>query len=763
MNKDCNIIVHGLSTDVCNLISFYSKDKEFISGYSGLQYHNITVEIQKDDFPSNAEYVRVSGQGNDTDFLINMSLGSLISYINNDYKEARVEKLRLKVIDYSEYSTIKVSGGTVIHLNNNRKYSLPTKDFNVNNYELLYIDIDSESPDILTANYIDDWVKLYNRNILVLAYRDSERVTGGLLYEKYILQNIDNVESILTENVDYDLTENHYININGQVLETSSNSGYSNPIELFRGETIRVYASGSPVNSIISVTDSKGLSYRSAVASVGGGLAWYEYTAIEDCYVAVSFVINDRNKVVKDKFVSGVKGSDNNTLMDSFSTPYFKQDINDTPLANIGNEGVIIYSGDTKDVNSQIVNAVAYENGVIIAARSNGTIVKIGYSGDEEVLLELSGASQIDWRGLFMDSRGTVFASPHASVGTLNVSDRGIYKLSKDGSSFSKVYSLYNTESEIETETQDNDDTIWTFCEDKEGNLYAGVYAHTKRANPSVYKSIDGGNTWTHLINFNNEGFTTNGRHIHTIIYNKYNDSLYVIVGEVNTIFKSTDGGNTWVDLHITLTVKGSSMIAVPCGILVGSDGAFHCDIDMILSDDKTHVKVSRIWANTVFAIRQSDITGYLYAFTKIDSSVNVLTYFPPIEAIDDEEALNNWKESQSSGVVNTWQSYHDSIVDFYPDDAIRPQHCCILISKDFGKTWKVLHRIKTGSGGPFGFWTTGYFRNGECLTGYVDSTRHFSNPLIISEGKHKYRQDGIDLDGEIFIKTNSSPILTYD
>ena len=426
-------------------------------------------------------------------------------------------------------------------------------------------------------------------------------------------------------------------------------------------------------------------------------------------------------------------------------------------------KGQILYNGDTKVNGNYIVNAVAYDDGVIIACRSNGAVVRIAYDGTEETLLTING-SAMDWRLCWMDSNENVYVSPHASYGSMQVEDRGLYKLVKGASSFTKVISLYNPSSSVTTETENNNDTIWTMCEDSKGNLYAGVYAHTIRANPAVYRSVDGGNTWTYLFNFKTSGLTPNGMHIHTIIYDEWKDALYCIVGEVNTIFKSTDGAETWTDLHVELNVKGSAMCATPYGILIGSDGAYNCEIDFLLNDDKTHNTVFSGWANTVFAIRRSDITGFVYAFTKVDSSVNTASYYPPQEAVTDASVLDTWLNGSGHDVVS-WRKYYNSVINKYPEDAIRPQHCAILISRDGGIHWDVLIKyeltIKASNNTTQidGFWTTGFFKNGECLTGRMEAFT-FMNPIIISEGKHKYVSGGCDLNGEIFIRTNSSSIV---
>lgn len=550
--------------------------------------------------------------------------------------------------------------------------------------------------------------------------------------------------------------------------------------------------------------------------------------------------------------------------------------------------GQILYEGDTAASAGFLVNALAYDDGVIIGARANGKLVRIGYDRVEETLLSLTG-SNMDWRCLFKDSNGNVFASPHASLGTMQMADRGLYKLPStsmeweklplstwgigsfstnsghleiitgatsfryayaqvspgdtvratfyatssttnnygfftddddmvkqhsvlkptDGvagyrtwqaitvpagatrfwfmtyyqagfedecsieqyssvrghaSAFEKVLSLYSPSSSVPTEAEENNDCIWTMCEDDAGNLYAGVYAHTIHANPAIYKSTDGGNTWSYLINFNTAGLTSGGRHVHCIAYSKWQKALYCIIGEVNTIFKSTDGGVTWTDLHVSLTDKGTVILPTEYGLLIGSDNAYNVQIDLLLNDDKTHKTVFFGWANTVFAIRRSDITGIVYAFTKVDSSVNAEYAYPPYSAITSQADLNTWKTT-SGHHVSRWQQYYDSIIDEYPEDAIRPCHYGIIVSRDGGLHWDVLKRFplqqnpSTGNTYIDGFWTTGQFLNGECLTGKMEEGG-YSNPVIISEGKHKYVADGCDLDGEIFVRTNASSIV---
>lgn len=452
------------------------------------------------------------------------------------------------------------------------------------------------------------------------------------------------------------------------------------------------------------------------------------------------------------------------TIKSILSNDYFGS-IRISPEIKKNEPKPLVYFGDTKVSDGYLCNAVAYPNGVIIGARSNGTIVKIDLDGNETTLLTIQGAT--DWRLLWMDSNMNVYASPHSSVKnaetpSLNVADRGLYRLAYNASSFSKVISLYDASSSDPKLRENNDDTIWTMCEDASGNLYGGVYSHTIHYRPTLYKSADKGVTWNAVFDFLT--ISPNGHHVHCVTYNKYNNALYVIIGEVNTIYKSTDGGASWIDLDVKCEIdKGTSLFAVEDGMIIGSDSAYNCIMSKLYADDKTIKTNGKIWANTVFGIRQSDVTGWIYAFCKIDSSVGSTSYYPPISALTDPNALNQWKSSAPKYTLDAWIEYSNSISSIYPQDAIRPQHCAILISKDNGETWQVLWKYKTGSGAGYGFITVGQFKNGECLAGWTAARNEydFMQPVVISEGQHKYVSGGIELDGNIFVRTCRSTKVT--
>ena len=394
-------------------------------------------------------------------------------------------------------------------------------------------------------------------------------------------------------------------------------------------------------------------------------------------------------------------------------------------------------------IEGQYKGCVSYPDGTLFYARDN-KIYRVSTNGVETSLLTIDGAN--GFRCIWLDSSLNLFVSPSFADST-NASKAGLYKLKFKEDSFYKVLSLYNPSSTISTEKEENNDTIWTMTEDREGILYAGVYALT-HINPSIYRSDDGGESWKHVIDMTS--VIPTGRHIHVIAYNKYDDSLYCIVGEQNFIWRSTDKAEHWENIGVTLeNAKGTSMIIVNDGLIIGSDDAYWGEIHKVYGDLSNKV-VAKWWANVVFAIRQSDITGWLYAAAPIDSSVQYTQFYPPVEALTDTSVLKAWKDSNPVN-LSRWLEYHDSMIGRYDEDSIRPTHTAILISRDNGESWEILVRLAKEEGE---INEMGFFRNGECTLCIGNNT------LIISEGNHSYTENGIDISNRMLKKINKSNIV---
>ena len=271
-------------------------------------------------------------------------------------------------------------------------------------------------------------------------------------------------------------------------------------------------------------------------------------------------------------------------------------------------------------------------------------------------------------------------------------------------------------------------------CEDQNGYLYAGVYAHTIRSNPVIYKSIDGGLQWSIITNFLE--INTSARHIHCITYDKNNDCLYCLVGEINTLYKSHDGGFHWIDTKLQtgglFHQKCTAVIPTEHFRILGSDGPYNFEI--YLTSDNTHYKTTyQGWAGVIFGFRQSDKTDNLYAFTKLDISVEDSNYWPPVNCNKPFSWLRNNLLDRKD-----WLIYNLSCKSRFPKDAIRPQHAAILGSNDEGKSWKILYIEQVGTDSNYGFWTAGTFFNGKCSFSLVTRNKNgekaFTKTIIIDE-----------------------------
>lgn len=372
-----------------------------------------------------------------------------------------------------------------------------------------------------------------------------------------------------------------------------------------------------------------------------------------------------------------------------------------------------IYSGEVI-ANSIISNGKRY-----IAKGENIYLVD---SKENKLLLSIKEAS--DWRLMFSDSQGNIYVSPHSSInGKMSCEERGLYRLGVNSTLFQKVLPLYDKDSSDILQSEQNDDTIWTMCEDSDGVLYAGVYSHTIHKRPIIYRSLDNGKTWSSIYNFVN--LDQQARHIHCIHYDKYQHCLYCLVGEINTLYQSFDKGETWIDLHLEtkgLFYQKCTMItSTPYSRILGSDDKYNAEI-YITYDDRNFRVAYQGWAGTIFGFRWSDYTNNLYAFTKIDISVENERIMPPIECHQNMFRVMKWM-LKGLAAKKDWFAYYLSCIKRYPFDAFRPQSAAILLSTDLGETWHILAREIVGSESNYGFWTAGCFNNGCCDFGLVGKT----------------------------------------
>ena len=407
------------------------------------------------------------------------------------------------------------------------------------------------------------------------------------------------------------------------------------------------------------------------------------------------------------------------------------------------------------------IGVVSYPDGTLFYttpsnAQDPGHIVRVNKDGTHETLLTVPGNIRM-FDFLWFDSHYNLYVSPQQCDKDENNINSGLYRLAYGADTFEHVLTLGSTIPAQMVYT-----CIREVTEDFNGNLYAGVYGGNERGteDPSIYKSTDGGVTWEHLVNL--DYMAPGGKHIHAIEYNPYDNKLYCVVGEVNKLLRSADGGVTWEDCNCTLELgKGFAMCMVPDGVLLGSDNAFKSGITKVYGD-LTHKIVARTWFLAWPTFRVSDFTGWIYAFSRIDEGMtNDLNNFPPREAINDSDVLQAWKDGDyTSGAepsnLAAWEEYNASVEPYSPENAVRPTQSAVLVSRDFGETWEILLRINESeySNQTILSRSTGYFRNGEM------SFTVGNNTFVISEGKHKYTEDGVDCEGDVLIRLNGGNTL---
>ena len=173
--------------------------------------------------------------------------------------------------------------------------------------------------------------------------------------------------------------------------------------------------------------------------------------------------------------------------------------------------------------------------------------------------------------------------------------------------------------------------------EDSNGNLFVGIYTTgSYTANASVYKSLNGGATWSSVY------YDSNGRHIHCVSVDLANNYVYASVGDVRVwsgipgvswttdyVLRSTVDGNngTWTKiLQGTATTGNPQILAINVvdttaanGTLIPLARLFGTDYDngqiYRTTDDSVFTRVLDTGAQSyVFWIRRNDLNGNIYA-----------------------------------------------------------------------------------------------------------------------------------------------------
>jgi hypothetical protein len=215
-----------------------------------------------------------------------------------------------------------------------------------------------------------------------------------------------------------------------------------------------------------------------------------------------------------------------------------------------------------------MTNDVA-SDGTVFAGDNNYNIYKSTDSGVTFSKIFTIPAQSNPWEWM----AGRVWTTFVDSRGYLFVSagaTNRLYRSTDGGTSFTEVLNFPGRS------TYSDGDVI-AMTEDASGNLYAAEYADTPPAR--LWKSTDSGATWTCI------GIWS-ARHLHAVKFNPYNGWLYILTGENSNgtqtdyqkVFRSKDGGDTWAcvvdwgaDVYAT---KYLSIEFIDNGVYLGQDHA---------------------------------------------------------------------------------------------------------------------------------------------------------------------------------------------
>jgi hypothetical protein len=266
--------------------------------------------------------------------------------------------------------------------------------------------------------------------VLVSGDTATQYETYYTAYDKVARQFLTQTERIIDmlmykeKEISFTITDGYYINASSGALQaTQSAYSYTSPISVNAGDIVQVpkLANTALVSNVAKVVVD-GAKYISQITVADMEDYGVFYVVDEDCEIAFS---TNTNRLSEFKIY---ESNYTNQIIKTMVSATSEAETN--ILASNALKGSVLYEADIKSESGYICNAIAYDDGVIIACRSNGEVVRIGYDGTEETLLTING-SLFDWRCLWMDSNENVYASPHASWGSMNVADRGLYRLAK--------------------------------------------------------------------------------------------------------------------------------------------------------------------------------------------------------------------------------------------------------------------------------------------------------------------------------------------
>lgn len=221
------------------------------------------------------------------------------------------------------------------------------------------------------------------------------------------------------------------------------------------------------------------------------------------------------------------------------------------------NDGNIVYVG-TGDLN--ISGFAKNGRGVYKSTNSGEDWTKIGLE-DAGIIAEI-GISEANSDIVYAASMGIPF---------LRTEDRGLYKSTNGGEDWEQVLYLNDSTGVIDIEVHPEDPNIvyaasWTRIRNNEESILEGDQV-------GIFKTIDGGDTWTRLSNGLPEGqlvrpglamFEGNPDVVYSIFVHDYQDTLCSPGYQLEGVYKTFDAGDSWSE------IPTGEETGLPCSILGG-------------------------------------------------------------------------------------------------------------------------------------------------------------------------------------------------
>jgi hypothetical protein len=213
-------------------------------------------------------------------------------------------------------------------------------------------------------------------------------------------------------------------------------------------------------------------------------------------------------------------------------------------------------------------------------------------------LLTFNTTTEIDL--VYVNHLNYIFTSP--TPGSTN--ELGIWRSTNGGTQWTHVLSL------------PSGCNIWSMTEDSSGNLFAGVYTSgSPLADARIYKSIDGGATWTTVY------YDSVARHVHCVYIDPTDNYIYASIGDAispwstNYLLRSTDDGNTWSKI-LSGIPQIVAITSVSGARLFATDQSSPADGQIYrTTDDKSYSRVYDVGAPAYgFWFRTNTLNGYIYA-----------------------------------------------------------------------------------------------------------------------------------------------------